>query len=56
VRSELFCINVESWGELDRIEDRARAYNKVQNISIRVNPDVNLEGIIRIVVNYLIYN
>jgi diaminopimelate decarboxylase len=44
VRSGLFCINVESWGELDRIEDRARAYNKVQNISIRVNPDINLEG------------
>ncbi|CAG2118423.1 unnamed protein product [Medioppia subpectinata] len=44
VRSEVFCINVESWAELERIEDRARAHNKVQNVSIRINPDVNLEG------------
>ncbi|XP_054159152.1 diaminopimelate decarboxylase-like isoform X2 [Oppia nitens] len=44
VRSEIHCINVESWLELERIEDRARTHNKTQNVSIRINPDVNLEG------------
>lgn len=44
VRVGVFCINVESWGELERIEDRARAHNKIQNVSIRINPDINLEG------------
>lgn len=44
VRTGIECINVESWLELERIEDRARANNKVQNVAIRINPDINLDG------------
>lgn len=44
VKSDVQCINVESWGELDRIEMIANRYNKIQDISIRVNPDLNLDG------------
>lgn len=44
VKSELQCINVESWEELDRIETIANKHNKVQSISIRVNPDLVLDG------------
>lgn len=41
VEKAVFCINVESWSELERIEAAARKYNKIQNIAIRVNPHVS---------------
>ena len=44
VKTGVQCINVESWDELDRIESVANKQNKVQNISIRINPDLNLDG------------
>src|SRR5699024_6064657 len=44
VKSDVQCINVESWDELDRIESVANKYNKVQSISIRINPELNLDG------------
>jgi len=44
VKSDIQCINVESWEELDRIEAVANKYNKVQSISIRINPDLHLDG------------
>lgn len=44
VKSNVHCINVESWEELDRIEMIAAKLNKVQNVSIRVNPDLVLDG------------
>lgn len=44
VKADVQCINVESWEELDRIEAVASRHNKMQNISIRVNPELNLDG------------
>jgi len=35
------CFNIESIGELKRLNDVAKAIDKVANISIRVNPDVD---------------
>lgn len=35
------CFNVESIGELERLNDVAAAMGKIANISIRVNPDVD---------------
>ncbi len=35
------CFNVESYPELDRIQSVAKNINKIANISIRVNPDVD---------------
>ncbi|XP_017491894.1 PREDICTED: diaminopimelate decarboxylase-like [Rhagoletis zephyria] len=45
VKADVQCINVESWEELDRIEAVASRHNKMQNISIRVNPELNLDGL-----------
>jgi diaminopimelate decarboxylase len=39
----ILMFNVESAGELDLIESRAKALNKVGRISIRVNPDVEAD-------------
>lgn len=39
----ILMFNVESAGELDLIESRARALNKVGQVSIRVNPDVEAD-------------
>lgn len=35
------CFNVESIGELERLNDVAKSMDKIANISIRVNPDVD---------------
>lgn len=45
VSSGIHCINVESWEELDRLEVVALKLNKIQNISIRINPGIALEGL-----------
>lgn len=37
----IHCFNIESTGELDRLNEVAGGMNKVANISIRVNPDVD---------------
>jgi diaminopimelate decarboxylase len=39
----LLMFNVESAGELELLESRARALGRTANISIRVNPDVRVE-------------
>lgn len=44
VKSDINCINVESWEELARIEAVASRHNKIQSISIRVNPELHLDG------------
>lgn len=38
---DIYCFNVESAAELDRIQDVAKGLNKVAPISLRVNPDVD---------------
>lgn len=35
------CFNIESIGELERLNDVAKSIDKIANISIRVNPDVD---------------
>lgn len=42
VEKEVGCINIESQGELERVEIAARALNKTQNIAIRINPGVQI--------------
>lgn len=37
----IYCFNVESLPELDRINDVAKAMNQIAPISLRVNPDVD---------------
>lgn len=39
----IHCFNVESETELERISDIASRHNKIANISIRVNPDVDAQ-------------
>jgi diaminopimelate decarboxylase len=41
IRAEIFCFNVESAPELDRIIEVARSLNKKTRISFRVNPNVD---------------
>lgn len=41
--AEILMFNVESPGELDLIESRARTLGKIANISVRVNPDVEAD-------------
>ena len=38
---DIYCFNVESAAELDRIQEVAKGLNKVAPISLRVNPDVD---------------
>lgn len=44
VRSRVYCINVESGDELDRIQEAACKADIIQNVSVRVNPDLHLDG------------
>ena len=41
LKSDVFSINIESKGELDRIANIAKNLNKTASISVRVNPDVD---------------
>lgn len=44
IKSGIYCINAESWDELNRIENVCVKYNKIQNVSIRINADTHSEG------------
>ena len=41
LEQDIFCFNVESVSELDRINQVAKAMDKIAPISLRVNPDVD---------------
>lgn len=41
IANDVLCIHAESWQELDRIEEIARASDKVAPVGIRVNPEVD---------------
>lgn len=41
IKTKIHCINVESQSELTRINDICEKLNTKQNISLRVNPDVD---------------
>ncbi|KAK8776121.1 diaminopimelate decarboxylase-like [Amblyomma americanum] len=41
IANDVLCIHAESWQELERIEEIARASNKVVPVGIRVNPEVD---------------
>ena len=44
IKSGIYCINAEAWDELNRIESVCVKYNKIQNVSIRINADTHSEG------------
>ena len=44
VKQGIYLFNIESWNEMELIEAAARKYNKEVNISIRVNPEINLSS------------
>jgi diaminopimelate decarboxylase len=41
LKNSILMFNVESISELNHIQERAKKLNKIANISLRVNPDVN---------------
>ena len=41
LEKDIYCFNVESEAELDRIQDVAKRLDKIAPISLRVNPDVD---------------
>ena len=41
LKNNIYCFNVESQGELDRIETIASSLNVKANISLRVNPEID---------------
>lgn len=44
VKQGVYLFNIESWHELEIVEAAARKYNREVNISIRVNPEINLSS------------
>lgn len=44
VKHGVYCINADSWEELNRIEAAASKYNKIQSIAIRLSVDSHNEG------------
>ena len=41
LQHHILCFNVESWSELQRINDIAARLNMIAPVSLRINPDVN---------------
>ena len=48
IKTKIHCINVESQSELTRINDICEKLNTKQNISLRVNPDVDAKTHVKI--------
>ncbi|UJF34500.1 type III PLP-dependent enzyme [Paenibacillus hexagrammi] len=44
VRQRIYCINVESVEEADRIDEIARSLGQIVRIAIRINPSFNISG------------
>lgn len=45
MQNGIYCINVDSWEELDRIETIASKHDKIQSVSIQINPELNFEAL-----------
>ncbi len=43
IQAGIYCFNIESEGELDRINDIAKQLNKTVQIAFRINPNINAQ-------------